>query len=107
MADTVQFTIHVPRNLNDNRRVPASFFRVFEARLVEIAGGFNRARTVGAYAMSDGSVKREPVYVYTSTVWGATRATRGAFSALAEYLKRALAQESVYLASTIIDGELV
>lgn len=99
MAERSEYTLHVPMRLNSGARVPRAYVDRIEARLVAIAGGFTRARTVGAFAMSDGSVKREPVYVYS--VLAGRGAARG-MRRIASDIRRDLAQESVLL--TVTDG---
>lgn len=104
MADTVEYTIHVPARLNSGERVPRAYVERIEARLVTIAGGYNRARTVGAFAMSDGSTKRESVFVYK--VLAGVGADYG-MRKLAKDIGRDLAQESVLVTRRAIGSELV
>lgn len=104
MAHSIEYTLHVPRCYNSGARVDSGFFATLESKLASVSGGYNRARTIGAYRMSDGSVKREHVYVYT--VIG-TRAHGAALRAVAEFVKRQLAQESVLITARTIDASFV
>ncbi len=100
----MEYTLYVPQRLNNDTDVSAEFFRALEERLVSIAGGFTRMRGVGAYRMTDGSVKREPVYVYMLL---ASARERERIRRVAEYVKLMLAQESVLVTSRTVDSEFV
>ncbi len=104
MANTLEFTLHVPARYNSGARVPRAYVERVEARLVAIGGGYNRARTVGAYVMSDGSTKREPVYVYS--VLAGIGAERG-LRKLARDIGRDIGQESVLVTRRPIAADFV
>ncbi len=104
MADKIEYTLHVPARYNSGARVPRPYFERIESRLVLIAGGYNRARTVGAFEMSDGTTKREPIFVYTIlTGVGAARGLRK----LASDIGRDLAQDSVLVTRRTVGADFV
>ncbi len=103
---TMEYRVYVPDRLNSGKRVPSEFFANLEIRLVSIAGGFSRSHAIGGYTMSDGTLKREPVYVYTLLAPD-TGAIQERIRSLAFHVKGMLAQESVLVVSRPVDSELV
>lgn len=103
---TSEYTIHVPMRLNSGARVSAEFFRTLESRLASIGGGFTRTRTVGGYTTSDGTLKRESVYVYTLFA-PSNPSTGERVHSLACHVKIQLAQESVLVTARRIAAEFV
>ena len=104
MADKIEYTLHVPARFNSGERVPRPYLERIEGRLITIAGGYNRARTVGAFEMSDGSTKREPIFVYT--ILAGVGADYG-MRKLAKDIGRDLAQDSVLVTCRAIGAELI
>ncbi len=100
------YTLYVPTHLNSGDPVSASFFDAFESRLAGIAGGYTRTDGIGAYQMTDGTLKREPVYVYTLLAPG-NPSTRERVHNVARHVKLWLAQESVLVTVALVDSELV
>ncbi len=99
-----EYTLHVPIRTNIGQKVSRDFFARLEERLSAIAGGFTRTRAIGGYHMSDGTLKREPVYVYSVVT---DHPQEQCLRSIAGHVKISLAQESVLLTSRAIDSELI
>ncbi len=101
-----EYTLYTPMSLNSGASVSPGFFVALGERLAGIAGGYTRVRGVGAYVMADGTVKREPVYVYTLFAPDVP-STRERIRSVAQHVKIQLAQESVLFTVRAVDSELV
>jgi len=99
-----RITLHIPTCDNNDHPVPRSILGLWEAQIVDIAGGFTVSDAVGAWRSPTGRIYREPVRLYVIDV-AEYESLRDAILALANRIRVALAQESVYV--TMIPLEVV